>query len=36
MNDKIKQETDTRMQNNEMCVTGHIPKVSVCMLMYTI
>lgn len=34
MNDKIKQENDTRLQDNETCVTEHIPQVSVCMPMY--
>lgn len=34
MNDKIKQETDTRLQDNEICVAEHIPQVSVCMPMY--
>lgn len=34
MNDKIKQETNTRLQDDKMCVTEHIPQVSVCMLMY--
>lgn len=34
MNDKIKQENDTRLQDNETCVTEHISQVSVCMPMY--
>lgn len=34
MNDKIKQKTNTRLQDDKMCVTEHIPQVSVCMLMY--
>lgn len=34
MNDKIKQDNDTRLQDNETCVTEHIPQVSVCMPMY--
>lgn len=34
MNDKIKQKTNTRLQDHEMRVTEHIPQVSVCMLMY--
>lgn len=29
MNDKIKQENDTRLQDNETCVTEHIPQVSL-------
>lgn len=34
MNDKIKQDNDSRLQDNETCVTEHIPQVSVCMPMY--
>lgn len=34
MNDKIKQDNDSRLQDNEACVTEHIPQVSVCMPMY--
>lgn len=34
MNDKIKQDNDTRLQENETCVTERIPQVSVCMPMY--
>lgn len=34
MNDKIKQDNDSRLQDNETCVTEHIPQVSVCIPMY--
>lgn len=34
MNDKIKQDNDSRLQDNETYVTEHIPQVSVCMPMY--
>ena len=29
MNDKIKQDNDTRLQDNETCVTEHIPQVTL-------
>lgn len=34
MNNWLKQEIDTRLQEIEICLTEHVPQVSVCVSMY--